>query len=184
MDLIEVAVRNNFVGVRNNLVLFYPHQINQDSSYEEVMQLLVQLIMTDEETMFKQAFAGVAIDYNALTQAQRDTVFALGAKQQIRAQRSVAGGDGSNTGSQPFDWGSIIDGLFDTVNTVIATFGSGGNPAPVPGDQPPPNTQQGTDWTPIITLAKWVLGIAVAGFVIWGAVSIITSFRSGKTASA
>lgn len=182
-DFVELAVQNNFAAVRNNLTLQFPMSIGPASSYIEVMQLLAHLAETDQEDQFKYAFAGAQVDYNSLTAAERDAVFAFGAKnlQPQKMTRNVATDTASGGTASGFDWSGIIDGLFGTVNQVIDTFGGGNNPAPAPTYQPPTGSSASSfDWTPVKTIAIYVGGAIGLGLLIWGAVAIVKASKTSK----
>lgn len=166
--LLELAVANNLGAVRDQAVFLYPGFINQTAEQEDIMQLIDVLLAQGDVDGVMSLFV-TAIDYGQLTPQERDAVLYFGGlTQQKRYKTTGAEQGGAATG---FDWGSVIGGLTGVITGAFDAFGpnAGNNAAPY---SPAPQQQQTTDYSPLITAAKWVVGGIVAGFIIWGIVKL------------
>jgi len=174
LSLIELAVSNNFAAVRNQAVFFYPQMVDQTADFDDIINL-IETLLAQGDISGVQSILQAPINWGTLSTDERDAVLAFGGVNKVQQYRSTGESTGAAT---DFNWDAIIAGASSIITGAFAAFGGGGNTAPIV--QQAPAAAPATDFTPIVTAAKWIVGGLIVGGILWAVVSIIKASKAAK----
>lgn len=172
--------------------MFYPQMVGENPDVKDLLNLIQTLDQQDDEAGLHSIFQGVDIDWNTLTADQRNAMITLGAAHKKLAPKMLRSNlmgppeydpslDAEPTGG--FNFGDILGDLFnnadDIINAINNIFTGGGTGGGAPLNN---GNQKPTDFTPIITAVKWLVGGLVVCVILYGGFKLLSSSKSTKAA--